>query len=112
MPQTKKMTNDEEMPNDGRAKHCVIRALSLIRHSSFGFRHLPNTHRACNGFELLDVFVGLLNALAALLLNDLAQRSIDIFGHPPRIATHEKVRAFGVDPFPNFDGVSVILCCT
>ena len=52
--------------------------------------------------QFFNVFIGLLDVFAALLLHDFAQRCIDILGHPARIATHEKVGAPGVDPVPNF----------
>ena len=53
-------------------------------------------------FELFDVFVRLLFGLAALLLNDLAQRRINVLGHATGVAAHEKVRAFPIEPFPDF----------
>ena len=53
------------------------------------------------GFQSLDVFVRLFLACAALLLNDLAQRGIDIFGHPAGVAANEELRSFVIDPFSN-----------
>src|SRR5438876_1619376 len=100
------MTNDEGMPNDGcktfRHLGFVINSSSVIRISSFLI------HIALVAFlilEFLNVFIGLLDALAALLVHDFAQRSIDVLGHPTRIAAHEKVSALGVDPIPNFSSV-------
>src|SRR5438132_13709551 len=57
------------------------------------------------GFELLDVSVRFVYGFAALFLDDLSQRSIDIFGHTSRVAAHEKLRTVVVDPFPNLSGV-------
>src|SRR6476620_12035864 len=39
------MTNDEKISNGGHGG-LVIRGSTLFRHSSFGFRHSPNTHPA------------------------------------------------------------------
>ena len=77
----------------------------VIRHSCFVIEsiHIPLIPLLI--LQLLNVFVGLLNAFAALLLNDLAQRRIDVLCHPARIAAHKKVCALGIDPFPNFRGV-------
>ena len=81
--------------------------LSLfLRHSTFVLRYLVHIPLVTLvALEFLNVFIGLLNALAAVLLNDFAQRCIDVFGHPACIATHEKVGAVGVDPFPNLGGI-------
>src|SRR5207248_1289516 len=51
--------------------------------------------------QLLDVVVGRRHVLAALFLDDLAQRGIDILGHTACVAADKKLRAFAVDPFPN-----------
>ena len=51
------------------------------------------------GLQLLDVFVRLLFGFATLFRNDFTQRRVDVFGHATRIAAHEKVRAFGIEPF-------------
>src|SRR5205807_7970409 len=51
--------------------------------------------------QFLDVVVGRRHIFAALFLDDLAQRRIDILGHPARVAADKKLRAFAVDPFPN-----------
>src|SRR5213080_3170182 len=63
----------------------------VIRHSCFVIEsiHIPLIPLLI--LQLLNVFVGLLNAFAALLLNDLAQRRIDVLCHPARIAAHKKV---------------------
>jgi len=38
----------------GRGANLIIRAFTLMRHSSFGFRHFsPQSFRGCKGFYLL-----------------------------------------------------------
>src|SRR5215469_7573991 len=51
--------------------------------------------------QLLDVLVSLFFSLAALFLNDFAERGIHVLGHAPRVATYEKVRALDIEPFPD-----------
>src|SRR5437764_10425131 len=90
------MTNARTMTN-----HSFV-----IRHSTFVLRHL--IHILLVTFlvlELLNVCVGFLDVFAALFANYCAQRRIDILGHPPRIATHKKVRTLVFDPLPNFGGI-------
>src|SRR6266540_1733353 len=107
------MTNDETRRNDEfRMTKRNSDTLSsfepsdLFRHSTFVLRHLIHIPLvALITFKLFNILIGLLNAFAALLLNDFAQRSVDVFGHPARIATHEKMRALRVEPFPNFGGI-------
>src|SRR4029077_9166990 len=41
----------------------------------------------------------------AALLHDLAQNRIDILGHPLRVAAHEEMGPFRVEPFPNLRGI-------
>src|SRR5947208_12552134 len=55
--------------------------------------------------KLFNVFVRFVDAFAAVLLHNFAQRSIDILRHPARVAAHEKVCALGVEPFPNLGSV-------
>src|SRR4029453_8114528 len=55
--------------------------------------------------ELLNVFIGLLNAFTAFLLYDFAKYRIDILCHSLRVAAHEKMGAFSVEPFPNLSGI-------
>src|SRR2546427_83444 len=102
------------MPNDEGMNKCrkgrstlsfVIWTSSLFRHSDFIICLIHIALVALIALEFLNVFIGLFDALAALLLHDFAQSSIDVFGHPARVATHKKVRAFGVDPIPNFSGI-------
>src|SRR5262249_43467124 len=105
------MTNDEcPMTKESRTtsrwcKLCsfVLHNCFVIRHSSFGFRHssihIPLV--ALLAFQLLDVFVRLFDTLAAVLLDNLAQGCIHVLGHAARVTAHEKLRALGVDPFPN-----------
>ena len=71
------------------------------RHSDFFIRliHIPLV--ALLAFQLLDVFVRLIDVLATMLLNYLAQRCIHVLGHPARVTAHEKLRAFGINPFPD-----------
>ena len=73
----------------------------VIRHSDFVIRliHIPLV--ALLAFQLLDVFVRLIDALAALLLDNLAQGCIHVLGHAARVTAHEKLRALGIDPFPD-----------
>ena len=77
----------------------------VIRHSCFVIESIHIPLITLLVFQFFNVFVRLLNAFAAVLLNDFAQRSVDVFGHSARIAAHEKVRALAVDPFPNFGGI-------
>jgi hypothetical protein len=65
--------------------------LFVIRNSDSSF---SNTRRACN--------VCLLFTFAAFILNDFAERGVDVFRHATRVATNKEVRAFTVHPFPNF----------
>src|SRR6266705_6474510 len=99
------MTNDEARRNDEirmtKQNSDTVSSFDICA-SSF-LIHIPLITFLI--LQFLDVFISLLDAFAALLLDDFSQRSINVFGHPTRIATHEKVRAFGVDPFPNFGGV-------
>ena len=103
------MSNDEGMTNPEqcaticfviRVRHCFV-----IRHSDFVIRliHIPLV--ALLAFQLLDVFVRLIDALAALLLDNLAQGCIHVLGHAARVTAHEKLRALGVDPFPDLGRV-------
>src|SRR5205807_9733835 len=52
-----------------------------------------------------DLTVRVVQRLAALFLNDLAQRGVDVFGHAFRVAAHKKLRAFAVNPLPNLSRV-------
>ena len=68
------MPNDERMTNvEGITNRCiaapafVIRALSLFRHFLIHIAFV-----ALVALEFFNVFVGLLNSFAALLLDDLA----------------------------------------
>src|SRR6202140_5548965 len=71
----------------------------VLRHSDFGILiHVALI--AFIAFQFLNVFVRLLFALAASLLNDSPQRGIDILGHAPGIAAYEKMRAFAIHPLP------------
>ena len=76
-----------------------------LRHSDFVIRliHIPLV--ALLAFQLLDVFVRLIDALAAVLLDNLAQGCIHVLGHATRVTAHEKLRALGVDPFPDLGRV-------
>src|SRR5947207_8819002 len=108
------MSNDEGMTNhplrDTSFSTFVIRASTLIRHSSFGFRHLIDIALVTLvALELLNVFIGLINGFTALLLHDLAQCRIDILRHSLRVAAHKKVGALAVEPFPNFSCIVVHL---
>src|SRR6266545_3628114 len=95
-----RMSNDEGMTNPKQ------RATILFRHSSFGFRHSVHIPLvALLAFQLLDVFVGLIDALAALLLDNLAQGCVHVLGHAACVTAHEKLRALGVDPFPDLGRV-------
>jgi hypothetical protein len=55
--------------------------------------------------ELLNVFIGLINAFTTLLLYDFAKYRIDILCHSLRVAAHEKMGAFSVEPFPNLSSI-------
>ena len=96
----------KEMPN--RTEIGILRFVLRIP-SSFGIRassfliHIPLV--ALLAFQLLDVFVRLIDALAALLLDNLAQGRIHVLGHAARVTAHEKLRALGVDPFPDLGRV-------
>src|SRR5512133_3193693 len=80
---------------------------SFLRHSAFVLHdfliHIPLV--ALLAFQLLDVFVRLIDALAALLLDNLAQGSIHVLGHAARVTAHEKLRTLGIDPFPDLGRV-------
>src|SRR5438034_5630881 len=99
------MTNDEARRNDEirmtKRNSDTVSSFDICA-SSF-LIHIPLITFLI--LQFLDVFISLLDAFAALFLDDFSQRSINVFGHPTRIATHEKVRALAVDPFPNFDGI-------
>jgi len=66
----------------------------VIRNSAFSI-HVALV--ALVVLKLLDVGVRFVHRLAALFLDDLAQRSIDIFRHASRVAANKELRAFGVD---------------
>src|SRR5262249_30539685 len=105
MPQMKRMTKHEcrmtkECPI-APTEYSVIRASLLIRHSDFVIRSIHIPLVALLAFQLLDVFVRLFDALAALLLDNLAQGCIHVLGHAARVTANEKLRALGVDPFPD-----------
>ena len=55
--------------------------------------------------ELLNVFVGLIETFATLLLYDFPQHRIDIFRHSLRVATHEEMGTLCVEPLPNLSGI-------
>ena len=86
-------------------RHCFV-----IRHSDFVIRliHIPLV--ALLAFQLLDVFVRLIDALAALLLDNLAQGRIHVLGHAARVTAHEKLRALGIDPFPDLGRIVQPAC--
>src|SRR5438045_2027376 len=87
--------------NDERLRHVESEvrrsAVNDLRITSLV--HIPLV--ALLAFQLLDVLVRLIDALAALLLDNLAQGRINILGHATRVAAHEKLRALGIDPFPD-----------
>ena len=89
------MLNDEGMTNwsHGRAS---------FRHSAFVIYLIHIALVALVALEFLDVFVGLLDRFAALLLHNFPQCPIDVLGHTACIAANEKVRALGIKPLPNF----------
>src|SRR5204863_283369 len=101
-----RMTNDETKSEGQRSNESLI--LYLIIPSSFVLRHLVNIALvALVALEFFNVFVGLVDAFAALLLYDFAQHRVDILRHSLRVAAHEKVRAFRIDPFPNLRGIVI-----
>ena len=85
----------------------VNEVAGLFRISSFVLRHFL-VHIALVAFialELFNVFVGLFEAFTAMFLHNFAQCGIDILGHAARVAAHEEVRTFRVEPLPNLGGV-------
>src|SRR5947207_11865973 len=104
------MSNDEGMTNhplrDTSFSTFVIRASTLIRHSSFGFRHLIDIALVTLvALELFNVFIGLIETFTTLFLYDFAQGRVDVFSHSLRVPAHEEMGAFRVDPFPNLRGI-------
>src|SRR3954454_19791541 len=83
--------------------------LSFGFNSSFGIRassfsiHIPLV--ALLALQFLDVFVCLIDALAALLLHNVSQDCIHVFGHASCITAHEKLAALSVDPFPDLSRI-------
>src|SRR6266487_1760874 len=55
--------------------------------------------------QFFYIFVGFIDAFAALFPHDFAQRRIHILGHSARVAAHEEICAFLINPFPNLMGV-------
>src|SRR5213595_381136 len=97
MPNDESMTKHETQP----APFACLWSF-VIRNSAFSI-HVALV--ALVVLKLLDVGVRFVHRLAALFLDDLAQRSIDIFRHASRVAANKKLGAFAVDPFPDFGGV-------
>src|SRR5438876_11625824 len=97
MPNDESITKHETQP----APFACLSSF-VIRNSAFSI-HVALV--ALVVLKLLDVGVRFVHRLAALFLDDLAQRSIDIFRHASRVAANKKLGAFAVDPFPDFGGV-------
>src|SRR5438874_6359446 len=98
------MTKQYQQANS-RMSRCFC-ICSFLRHSTFVLRHLVHIALVTLvALELLNVFVGLVDGFAALLLDDLAQRRIYILRHSLRVAAYEKMSALGVEPFPNLSGI-------
>src|SRR6266496_1073367 len=100
MPQTEKMANGlgtlkREPLNRESSIRCNLVTIQRIT----GSIHIPLVTLVA--FQLLDVFVGLIDAFAALLLDNLAQGCIHVLGHATRVTAHKKLCALGIDPFPD-----------
>src|SRR5438552_15661139 len=101
MPNDESMTKHETQP----APFACLSSF-VIRNSAFSI-HVALV--ALVVLKLLDVGVRFVHRLAALFLDDLAQRRIDIFRHASRFAANNKLVAFAVVPFTDFGGVYDLL---
>src|SRR5947199_8922236 len=96
------MTKQFRRPNDEHDRYVIS---SFFCASTFVLRHLVHIPLVTLvALEFLNVFIGLLDAFAAMPLNDFAQRCIDILGHSARVGAHKEVCALVVDPFPSASG--------
>src|SRR5438552_4253857 len=78
-----RMTNDETISNDRMTIGSACVLPSLLRHSAFVLRHflihIPLV--ALLAFQLLDVFVGLIDGFTTVLLHNFAQGRINVLRH-------------------------------
>ena len=57
------------------------------------------------GLQFLDVLARLLDGLAALFQNNLAEGRVHILGHTACVTANKKLRALRIDPLPNLGRV-------